>query len=342
MTGFPEMAARHKAGSSTKLARREVLHLATGAVIIPALTGLAWGQVYPSRPVHIVVGFAAGTGLDIYARLIGQWLSGRLGQSFVIDNRPGAGTNLATESVVNAPPDGYTLLMASTAAFTNAALYDNLRFNFVRDIAPVASLTRSAFVMVVSPSFPASTVGEFIAYAKANPGKINMASGGTGTVTHVAGELFKSMAGVDMLHVPYRSDGAVIPDLIGGRVQVYFVALAGAAELIKAGKIRALAVTTAQRSAAFPDIPTVAETVPGYEASLRNGLGAPKATSGEIIARLNAEVNAGLNDPSLKMRFAELGSETVPLTPAEYSKVIVDETEKWGKVIRAAGIKVSE
>jgi tripartite-type tricarboxylate transporter receptor subunit TctC len=319
--------------------RRHFLRFAAGAAALPALAPPARAQAYPARPVHIVVGFAAGTGLDIYARLIGQWLSDRLGQAFVIDNRPGAGTNLATEQVVNAAPDGYTLLMASTAAFTNAALYDNLRFNFVRDIAPVASLTRSAFVMVVSPSFAATTVPEFIAYAKANPGKINMASGGTGTVTHVAGELFKAMAGVDMLHVPYRSDGAVMTDLIGGRVQVYFVALAGAAELIKAGKIRALAVTTAQRSAAFPDIPTVAESVPGYEASLRNGLGAPRATPAEIIARLNAAANTGLNDPSLKARFAELGSETVPLTPAEYAKVIVEETEKWGKVIRAANIK---
>jgi tripartite-type tricarboxylate transporter receptor subunit TctC len=321
-----------------KLPRRKFLHLAAGAAVLPAASHFAAAQIYPARPVHIVVGFAAGTGLDIYARLIGQWLSARLGQSFVVDNRPGAGTNLATESVVNAPPDGYTLLMASTAAFTNAALYDNLRFNFIRDIAPVASLTRSAFVMVVNPSFPAKTVPEFIAYAKANPGKINMASGGTGTVTHVAGELFKAMAGVDMLHVPYRSDGAVFTDLIGDRVQVYFVALAGAAEFIKAGKVRALAVTTADRSAAFPDIPTVA----GYEASLRNGLGAPKATPADIIEKLNAEINAGLVDPKLKSQFADLGSVTVPLTTAQYGKIIVEETEKWGKVIRAANIKVSE
>jgi tripartite-type tricarboxylate transporter receptor subunit TctC len=321
------------------LPRRQFLRLAAGAAALPAATRLAFAQAYPARPVHIVVGFGAGTGLDIYARLVGQWLSDRLGQSFVIDNRPGAGTNLATESVVNAAPDGYTLLMASTAAFTNAALYDNLRFNFIRDIAPVASLTRSAFVMVVNTAFPAKTVPEFIAYAKAHPGQINMASGGTGTVTHVAGELFKSMAGVDMLHVPYRTDGLAITDLMGGRVQVYFVALAGAAELIKAGKIKALAVTTSERSAAFPDIPTVAESVPGYEASLRNGLGAPKATPADVIARLNTEMNAGLKDPALKARFAELGSETLPLTVAEYSKVIVQETEKWGKVIRAAGIK---
>jgi len=321
------------------LPRRQFLRLAAGAAALPIATRLASAQAYPARPIHIVVGFGAGTGLDIYARLIGQWLSDRLGQSFVIDNRPGAGTNLATESVVNAAPDGYTLLMASTAAFTNAALYDNLRFNFIRDIAPVASLTRSAFVMVVNTAFPAKTVPEFIAYAKAHPGQINMASGGTGTVTHVAGELFKAMAGVDMLHVPYRTDGLAITDLMGGRVQVYFVALAGAAELIKAGKIKALAVTTSERSAAFPDIPTVAESVPGYEASLRNGLGAPRATPADVIARLNTEVNAGLNDPTLKAKFAELGSETVPLTVAEYSKVIVQETEKWGKVIRAANIK---
>jgi tripartite-type tricarboxylate transporter receptor subunit TctC len=322
-----------------RLPRRQFLHLAAGAAAILTADRIARAQAYPARPVHILVGFAAGTGLDIYARLIGQWLSERLGQSFVVDNRPGAGTNLATESVVNAPPDGYTLLMASTAAFTNAALYNNLRFNFIRDIAPVASLTRAAFVMVVDPSFPAKTVPEFIAYAKANPGKINMASGGTGTVTHVAGELFKAMAGVDMLHVPYRSDGAVITDLIGGRVQVYFVALAGAAEFIKAGKLRALAVTTAERSPAFPDIPTLAEFVPGYEASLRNGLGAPKATPADVIARLNTEVNAGLVDPKIKARFAELGSTTMPLSTTAYGVIIAEETEKWGKVIRAAGIK---
>jgi tripartite-type tricarboxylate transporter receptor subunit TctC len=317
--------------------RRRFLQLAAGAAVLPAAA--AFAQAYPTRAVHMVVGFAAGTGLDIYARLIGQWLSERLGQTFVIDNRPGAGTNLATESVVNAAPDGYTLLMNSTAAFTNAALYDSLRFNFIRDIAPVASLSRSAFVMVVAPSFPARSVPEFISYAKANPGKINMASGGTGTVTHVAGELFKAMAGVDMLHVPYRSDGAVLTDLIGGRVQVYFVALAGASEFIKAGKVRALGVTTAERSAAFPDIPTVGEFVPGYEASLRNGLGAPRSTPADVIARLNTEINAGLVDPRIRTRFAELGSETVPLTPAEYGKIIVQETEKWGKVIRAANIK---
>jgi len=319
------------------LPRRHFLRYVASASLLPAAR--AFAQSYPARPVRIVVGFGAGTGLDLYARLIGQWLSERLHQSFVVENRPGAGTNTATEYVVNAPPDGYTLLMASTAAFTNAALYDNLRFNFIRDIAPVASLTSSAFVMIVNPAFPARTVPEFIAYAKQHPGKINMASGGTGTVTHVAGELFKAMAGVDMLHVPYRNDGAAITDLIAGRVEAYFIALAGAAEFIKTGKVRALAVTTSERSAAFPDIPTVAEFVPGYEASLRNGLGAPRATSADIITKLNTEVNAGLSDPKLKAQFADLGSVAVPMTPAEYGKIIVEETEKWGRVIRAAGIK---
>jgi tripartite-type tricarboxylate transporter receptor subunit TctC len=322
-----------------KLLRRQFLHLAAGAAMLPAAARLASAQAYPTRPVHIVVGFGAGTGLDLYARIIGQWLSERLGQAVIIDNRPGAGTNLATETVVNAAPDGYTLLMANTAAFTNAALYDNLRFNFIRDIAPVASLSRGAFVMVVNPSFEAKTVPEFIAYAKANPGKINMASGGIGTANHVAGEMFKAMAGVDMVHVPYRSDGAVITDLLGGRVQVYFVALAGAAEFIKTGKLRALGVTTPQRSAAFPEIPSIGEFVPGYEASLRNGVGAPKATPADIVAKLNTEINVGLNDPKIKSQFAALGTDTVPLTTAEYGKIIVEETEKWGKVIRGANIK---
>jgi tripartite-type tricarboxylate transporter receptor subunit TctC len=323
----------------TTLARRKFLQLAAGTAVLPATTHFAAAQAYPNRPLHLVVGFGAGTGLDLYARLIGQWLSERLGQPVIIENRPGAGTNLATETVVNSPPDGYTLLMASTAAFTNATLYDNLRFNFIRDIAPVASLSSGAFVMVVNPTFQARTVSEFIAYAKANPGKINVASGGIGTANHVAGEMFKAMAGIEMLHVPYRTDGAAITDLIGGRVQVYFVALAGAAELIRTGKVRALAVTTAQRSAAFPDVPTIGESVPGYEASLRNGLGVPKGTPADIIAKLNAEVNVGLNDASIKAKFADLGSETLPLTPAEWGQIIVEETEKWGRVIRGANIK---
>jgi len=323
-----------------RLPRRQFLQLVAGVAVAPAIARSALAQSYPARPVHLVVGFGAGTGLDLYARLIGQWLSERLGQPVVIDNRPGAGTNLATESVVNAAPDGYTLLMVSTAAFTNAALYDNLRFNFVRDIAPVASLSRGAFVMVVNPSFPARTVPEFIAYAKANPGTINMASGGIGTANHVAGEMFKALAGVDMVHVPYRADGAVITDLLGGRVQVYFVALAGAAELIKTGKLRPLGVTTAQRSAAFPEVPAIGESVPGYDASLRNGIGAPRGTPRDIIATLNREINAGLNDPNIKARFAQLGTETVPLTPEEWGQIIVEETERWGRVIRSANIKV--
>ena len=319
--------------------RRQLLRLAAGAALLPAAARVACAQTFPTRPVHIVVGFGAGTGLDTYARLIGQWLSERLGQPVVIDNRPGAGTNIATEFVVNAAPDGYTLLMASTAAFTNAALYDNLRFNFIRDIAPVASLSRGAFVMVVNPSFAAKTLPAFIAHAKANPGKLNMASGGVGTANHVAGEMLKAMAGIDMVHVPYRNDAAAVTDLLGDRIHVYFLALAGAVELIKTGKLRALAVTTAQRSAAFPEIPAVGESVPGYEASLRNGIGAPRGTPADIIARLNADINAGLNDPKIKARFAQLGTETVPLTPAEYGKIIVEETEKWSKVIRAANIK---
>src|SRR3954468_8126735 len=242
-----------------KRQRRQFLCLTASFAALPVASRLALAQAYPMRPLHIVVGFGAGTGLDLYARIIGQWLSERLRQPVIIDNPPGAGTNLATESVVNAAADGYTLLMANTAAFTNAALYDNLRFNFIRDIAPVASLSRGAFAMVVNPSFEAKTVPEFIAYAKANPGRINMASGGIGTANHVAGEMFKAMAGIDMVHVPYRSDGTVITDLLGGRVQVYFVALAGAAEFIRAGKLRALGVTTAQRSAAFPEIPAIGE-----------------------------------------------------------------------------------
>jgi len=322
-----------------KPSRRQILRFAAAGAAGAAAARVARAQAYPTRPVHIVVGFGAGTGLDLYARLIGQWLSERLGQPVIIENRPGAGTNLATEAVVNAPPDGYTLLMASTAAFTNATLYDSLRFNFIRDIAPVASLSRGAFVMVVNPAFAAKTIPEFIAYAKANPGQINMASGGIGTANHVAGEMFKAMAAIEMQHVPYRTDGAAITDLIGGRVQVYFVALAGAAELIRTGKVRALAVTTAQRSSAFPDIPAVGESVPGYEASLRNGLGAPRGTPADIIAKLNAEVNVGLKDAGIKAKFADLGSETVPLSPAEWGKIIVEETEKWGKVIRGANIK---
>jgi tripartite-type tricarboxylate transporter receptor subunit TctC len=315
------------------------MHLAAGAAALPTVPHVARAQAYPSRPVRIVVGFPAGGATDIMARLMGEWLTQRLGQQFIVDNKPGASGNIGTETVARAPADGYTLLQAVTPNAINAALYSHLSFDFIRDIAPVIYLARLAYVVVVNPSVPATTLPEFIAYAKANPGKINVASGGIGTANHVAGEMFKAMAGVEMLHVPYRTDGGAITDLIGGRVQVYFVALAGAAELIRTGKVRALAVTTAQRSTAFPDVPAIGESVPGYEASLRNGLGVPKGTPADIIAKLNVEVNVGLNDAGIKAKFADLGSETVPLTPAEWGQVIVEETEKWGKVIRAANIK---
>ena len=319
--------------------RRTVLHLAAGAAAFPVAPRLVWAQTYPTRPLRMIVGFAAGSGLDIYARLIAQWLSERLGQSFVIENRLGAGGNVATEVVVNAPPDGYTILMASTAAFTNAWLYDNLSFNFIRDIAPVGSVTKSTFIIVADPSFPPKTIPELIAYAKANPGKVTFGSAGTGTVTHIAGELFKMMAGIDMVHVPYRGESPALNDLMGGRIQLNIGTLAGSGEFVRTGKLRALAVTTAQRSEMFPDVPAVAEFLPGYEASLWNGIGAPRATPPEIIAKLNAALNEGLADPNIKAQFAALGGVTAPLTPVEYGNVIVSETEKWGKVIRAANIK---
>lgn len=320
--------------------RRKFLHLAAGVAALPALARGAVAADYPARPVHLICGFVAGSGSDIYARLIAQWLSQRLGQSVVVENRPGAGTNVATEAVVNAPPDGYTLLMISTAAFTNASLYDNLSFNFIRDVAPVASVARGAFVVVVNPSFAAKTVPELIAYAKANPGKVSMASAGTGTVTHVAGEMFKAMAGVQMVHVPYRGEPPGLTDIMGGVVQAGVFTLAGSSELIRSGKLHALGVTTAQRSELFPDIPAVGEFLPGYEASLWNGVGAPRDTPADVIATLNKEINAGLLDPTIKAQLATLASFPAPMTPAEYKTVIAQETEKWGKVIRAAGIKV--
>jgi tripartite-type tricarboxylate transporter receptor subunit TctC len=321
--------------------RRNILK--RGAVVASAAAvspRLAVALDYPSRPVRIIVGFSAGSGLDICARLIGQWLSKRLGQPFIIENKLGAGSNLATETVVNAAADGYTLLTVSSAAFTNATLYDNLSFNFIRDIAPVASLTRGAFVMVVNPSFPAKTVSDFIAYAKAHPGKTTMASGGTGTPAHVAGELFKIMAGVDLVHVPYRGDPPALADLIGGQVNINFSTIAGSISFIKTGKLRALAVTTSERSEALPDVPTVSETVPGYEASFWNGMGAPKATPAPILELLNKEINAGLADPEIRTRLADLGIAPAPMTTAQYGKFFVEQTEKWGKVIRAAKIKL--
>ena len=326
-------------GEAVKVPRRQFLHLAAGAAALPAVSRIARAQTYPTRPVRIIVGFAAGGPTDIAARLIGQWLSERLGQQFVIENRPGAGSNIGTEAVVRAPPDGYTLLLVGTPNAINATLYDNLNFNFIRDIAPVASIMRAQGVMVVNPSVPAKTVPEFIAYAKANPGKINMASAGNGSPPHISGELFKLMAGVNMVHVPYRGGGPALTDLLGGQVQVMFEPDVSSIEYIRAGKLRALAVTTATRSEALPDIPTVGEFVPGYEASGWYGVGAPKDTPAEIVDKLNREINAGLADPKIKERLADLGGVPMPMTPAEFGKLIADETEKWGKVIRAANIQ---
>jgi tripartite-type tricarboxylate transporter receptor subunit TctC len=294
---------------------------------------------YPTRPVHLIVGFPPGGGADIIARLIGQSLSDRIGQPIVIENRPGAGTNLAVEAVVRAPPDGYTLLQVVAANASNATLYQNLSFDFVRDIKPVASFSRGAFVMVVNPSFPAKTVAEFIAYAKANPGKINMASSGIGITTHIFGELFKVMTGIEMTHVPYRGGTPAITALIGGQVQVYFSPLPEPLEQIKAGNLRALGVTTTARVAVLPDVPSISEFVPGYEASGWQGIGAPKDTPDEIVDKLNREVNTVLAESKMKAQLAELGVTVFPSSPADFGKLIADETEKWGKVIRAAGIK---
>jgi tripartite-type tricarboxylate transporter receptor subunit TctC len=322
-----------------KLPRRYFLHLAVGAAALPAVSRFAWAQGYPARPVRLIVSIAPGGGADITARLIGQWLLERLGQPFIIDNRPGGGGNIGTEAVVRAPADGYTLLMVSTTHATNAALYDKLNFNFIRDIAPVAGIISATNVMVVHPSVPARSVAEFIAYAKVNARKVSMASSGTGAAAHLAGELFKMMAGIDMVHVPYRGGGPALSDLLGGQVQVYFATIVASIGYIKAGRLRALAVTAATRSDALPDIPTVGEFVPGYEASYWNGIGAPKNTPAEIVEKLNKEINAGLADPKIKARLADLGGEVLALSPADFAKLIAAETEKWGKVIRAANIK---
>ena len=321
-----------------KFPRRQFLHLVAGAATLPAVSRLAWAQAYPARPVRIIVGFPAGNASDIIVRLMAQSLSERLGQQFVVENRPGAGSTIGTEVVVRSPPDGYTLLMeVVTVNAINATYYANLNYNFIRDIAPVANIVSGPFVMVVNLSVPAKTLPEFIAYAKANPGKINMASAGNGTSTHLFGELFKVMAGVDLLHVPYR--GSFLPDLLGGQVQVVFGPISQFVELLRTGKLRALAVTTATRQAILPDIPTVAEFVSGYEASAWYGIGAPKNTPTEIIDRLNKEVNAALTDPKMTARLAEIGVIPMPMTPTEFGKLIADETEKWGKVVRAANIK---
>jgi tripartite-type tricarboxylate transporter receptor subunit TctC len=322
-----------------KLPRRKFLHLVAGAAALPAVSRFAWAQTYPIRPVRLIAPFAAGGTSDTVARLMGQWLSERLGQQFVIDNRPGGGSNIGTEAVVRASPDGYTLLMAGAYNAVNATLYGKLNFNFIRDITAVAGIVRVPSVMVVHPSVPATTVPEFIAHAKANPGKISMASAGIGAPSHVFGELFKMMAGVDMVHVPYRSGGPAITDLLGGQVQVIFATTVVSIEYIRAGRLRALAVTTATRSEALPGIPTVGEFVPGYEASGWFGIGAPKGTPAEIVDKLNKEINAGLADPKMKARLADLGGDVLALSPVEFGKLIADETEKWGKVVRAANIQ---
>ena len=321
------------------LPRRQFLHLAAGVAALLSVSRICWAQTYPSRPVRLIVPFPAGGAVDITARVIGQSLSERLRQQFIIETRPGAGGTIGTGAVAHAAPDGYTLLMVDASATINVTLYDKLDFNFLRDIAPVASINPVPLVMEVHPSVPASTLPEFIAYAKANPGKLNMASSGNGTPTHVAGELFKMMAGVDMVHVPYRGAAPATADLLAGQVQVYFTGATNVVEYVKAGKLRALAVTTVTRLETLPDTPTVADFVPGYEASTWYGVGAPTNTPSGIIDKLNREINAALTDPKMKARLSELGTSVLVTSPPEFAKFIADETEKWGNVIRALNIK---
>jgi tripartite-type tricarboxylate transporter receptor subunit TctC len=321
------------------LPRRKFLRLAAGAVAAPAVSRHALADGYPSRPVRFISGFAAAGGNDIISRLMGQWLTERLGQTFVIENRPGAGTNIAAEVVINSPPDGYTLFGTNLSSAINATLYEKLPFNFMRDMLPVAGIAQAPSAFAVNASIPAKTVPEFIAYAKANPGRINMGSAGVGSTSHLAGELFKMMAGVNLVHVPYRGNALALTDLIGGQIEVLFPSLGSSIEYVKAGKVRAIAVTGATRSDALPDLPTVGETLRGYEASSFYGIGAPHNTPAEIVEILNNAANAGLADPKLKARLADLGSVPLPGHPATFGKLIADETEKWGKVIKFAGIK---
>ena len=323
-----------------KFARRRFLGFVAATAAAPALSPLAWAQAYPSRPVRIIVGSLPGATPDILARLLGQWLSERLGQPFVIENRPGAGTNIGTEAVVRAPADGHTLLLINTANAISATLYDRLNFNFIQDIAPVASIIRQPYVMLVHSSVPAKTVSELIDYARTNPGKLNMASAGKGTGTHVAGELFKMMAGINMVHVPYRGGAPATTDLIAGQVQVMFSVPVTAVEHVRAGRLRALAVTTATRSEALPNIPTVGDFVPGYEASAWFGIGAPNNTPAEIVDKLNREINTALADPKIRARLADEGGGQLVLSPADFGKLIAEETEKWAKVVRAANIRI--
>jgi tripartite-type tricarboxylate transporter receptor subunit TctC len=322
-----------------KLPRRRFLHLAAGAAALPAVSSIARAQTYPTRAVRIVVGYPPGGGVDITARLIGQWLSERLGQQFVIENRPGAGSNVATEAVARAAADGYTLFLVTAGNAVNATLYEKLNFDFIRDIAPVGGLSRVPLVMVVNPSLSAKTVPEFIAYAKENPGKINLANGGIGGADHVSGELFKMMTGVNMIQVPYRGTSPALADLLGGQVQVMFASMPSSIGYIRAGQLRALAVTTAMRSAALPDLLTVGEFVPGFEASQWYGIGVPKGTPAEIVDKLNKEINAGLADPKIKVRLADLGGTVLAGTPGDFEKLIADETEKWAKVVKFSGAK---
>jgi tripartite-type tricarboxylate transporter receptor subunit TctC len=322
-----------------KIPRRKFLHLAAGAAVVPVVSSIARAQTYPTRPVRIIVGFAPGGAPDIVARLLAPSLSERLGQPIIVENRTGAGSNIATEAVVNAPPDGHTLLLVSPPNFVNATLYEKLNYNFIRDIAPVAGLIRVPIVMEVHPSVPAKTVPEFIAYAKANPDKLNMASGGNGTSIHVAGELFKMMTGVKMLHVPYRGVGASYPDLLAGHVQIMFDSMPGSIEFIRTGRLRALAVTTATRSPVLPDLPTVGNFVPGYEASAVHGVGAPHNTPAEVVEKLNREINATLAEPAIKARLADMGATLLPGSPADFGKLIADETEKWARVVKFSGAK---
>ena len=323
----------------TKLPRRKFLHLAAGAAALPAVSRIVRAQTYPSRPVRVIVPFAPGGAMDITARLIGQRLSEQLGQQFIVENRPGAGANIGTEGVVRAPSDGYTLLVVSVANTVNATLYERLNFNFIRDMAPVGGLIRGPLVMEVNLSVSAKTVPEFIAHAKANPGKINFASGGNGGPPHLSGELFKAMTGVNIVHVPYRGMAPALTDLMGGQVQVIFDNLPTSLEFIKTGKVRPLAVTSATRSEVMPELPTVSEFLPGFEVGSWYGIGAPKGTPAEIVDKLNKEINAVLADPKMKARIADLSSVPLPMTPADFGKLIADETEKWGKVIRTANIK---
>ena len=322
-----------------KLPRRTFLHLATGAVALSALSRIARAQAYPTRPVRIIVPFAPGGATDIIARLMGQWLSERVGQQFVIENRPGAGSNIGTEVVVNAPPDGYTLLLVGASSAINMTLYEKLNFNFLRDITPIAGVISIPFIMAVNPSFPAKTVSEFIAYAKVNPSKVNMASGGNGTAGHLSGELFKMMAGVNMVHVPYRGEAPALTDMLGGQVQVMFGTVPASIEYIRAGKLRPLAVTSASRSEVLPDLPTVGDFVPGYESSAWAGVGAPKNTPADIVDKLNKEINAVLVDSKSKARLADFGASLLAGSPADFGKFLADEVEKWAKVVKFSGAK---